>query len=68
MSNYLKTILINIHWILYYVIKARIWMRHPERHSPRLRSFAAYWVGVRGKLGMPPDPVTDPLFPEEGET
>ena len=33
MSNYIKTILINIPWILYYVIKARIWMRHPERHS-----------------------------------
>ena len=33
MSNYIKTILVNIHWILYYVIKARIWMRHPERHS-----------------------------------
>ncbi len=33
MSNYTFTILINLHRIIYYVIKARIWMRHPERHS-----------------------------------
>ncbi len=33
MNNYYKTILINLHRIIYYVTKTRIWMRHPERHS-----------------------------------
>ncbi len=33
MSNYVLTILKNLHRIIYYVVKARIWMRHPERHS-----------------------------------
>ncbi len=33
MTNYTHTILINLHRIIYYVVKARIWMRHPERHS-----------------------------------
>ena len=37
MNNYYKTILINIHRIIYYVVKARIWMRHPERHSEEER-------------------------------
>ncbi len=35
MTNYYRTILINLHRIIYYVIKARIWMRHPERHSEK---------------------------------
>ena len=60
----LSLLLLSLAWAV--LILAVV--RHPERHSPRLRSFAAYWVGVRGKLGMPPDPVTDPLFPEGGET
>lgn len=33
MNNYYRTILINLHRIVYYVIKARIWMRHLDRHS-----------------------------------
>lgn len=33
MTNYYRTILINLHRIIYYVAKARIWMRHPERHT-----------------------------------
>ncbi len=33
MTNYTHTVLINLHRIIYYVVKARIWMRHPERHS-----------------------------------
>ena len=37
MNNYYRTILINIHRIIYYVIKARIWMRHPERHTEEER-------------------------------
>ena len=37
MTNYTKTILINLHRIIYYVVKARIWMRHPERHSVEQR-------------------------------
>ncbi len=35
MNNYYRTILINLHRIIYYVAKARIWMRHPERHSEK---------------------------------
>ena len=37
MTNYYRTILLNIHRIIYYVAKARIWMRHPERHSEEER-------------------------------
>ncbi|MBQ3797981.1 MAG: 1-acyl-sn-glycerol-3-phosphate acyltransferase [Butyrivibrio sp.] len=37
MSNYYRTILKNLHRIIYYVIKVRIWMRHPERHSEEER-------------------------------
>lgn len=37
MNNYYRTILINLHRIIYYVIKARIWMRHPERHTEEER-------------------------------
>ena len=37
MNNYYRTILINLHRIIYYVVKARIWMRHPERHSEEER-------------------------------
>ncbi len=33
MTNYTRTVLINLHRIIYYVVKTRIWMRHPERHS-----------------------------------
>ena len=33
MRNYYHTILINLHKIIYYIVKARIWMRHPEKHS-----------------------------------
>ncbi len=47
---------------------ALVVVRHPERHSPRLRKIAAYWVGSGKELGMPPDPLTDPLFPEESES
>ncbi len=37
MRNYYRTIIINIFRIIYYVIKARIWMRHPERHTEEER-------------------------------
>ncbi len=37
MSNYYRTIIKNLHRIIYYVIKVRIWMRHPERHSEEER-------------------------------
>ncbi len=37
MSNYIRTILINLHRIIYYVVLTRIWMRHPERHSLKER-------------------------------
>lgn len=33
MRNYYHTILINLHRIIYYILKARIWVRHPEKHS-----------------------------------
>lgn len=33
MTNYTKTILLNLHWIIYYVIKIRLWLRHPDKHS-----------------------------------
>ena len=59
----LSLILLSLGWTVLTLV-----VRHPERHSPRLRKFAAYWVGAGRELGMPPDPVTDPLFPEEDET
>lgn len=37
MNNYYHTIIINLHRIIYYVIKARIWMWHPERHTEEER-------------------------------
>ena len=37
MNNYYRTILINLHRIIYYVAKTRIWMLHPERHSEKER-------------------------------
>ena len=33
MQNFYHTILINIHSIIFYIIKSRIWMRHIEKHS-----------------------------------
>lgn len=33
MRNYYRTIIKNFFWIIYYIVKGRIWMRHPERHS-----------------------------------
>lgn len=60
----LSLILLSLGW----TVLTLVVVRHPERHNPSLRKFAAYWVGVRGKLGMPPDPLTDPLFPEESES
>ncbi len=35
MNNFYHTILINIHRIVYYVLKARIWMRHLDKHSEK---------------------------------
>lgn len=60
----LSLLLLSLAWTV--LILAVV--RHPERHSPSLRKLAAYWVGAGSELGMPPDPVTDPLFPEEDET
>ncbi len=37
MNNFYHTILINIHRIIYYIIKIRLWMRHPERHTMEQR-------------------------------
>ncbi|WP_091759686.1 lysophospholipid acyltransferase family protein [Butyrivibrio sp. INlla18] len=37
MRNFYHTILINLHRIIYYVVKTRIWMKHPERHSEEER-------------------------------
>ena len=37
MRNYYRTIIINIFRIIYYVVKARIWMRHPKRHTEEER-------------------------------
>ena len=37
MNNYYKTILINLHRIIYYVAKSRIYLRHPERHTEEER-------------------------------
>ena len=36
-SNFYHTILINLHRIVYYVIKARIWIRHPDSHTEEER-------------------------------
>lgn len=33
MRNYYRTIIINIFRIIYYVVKSRIWIRHPEKHT-----------------------------------
>ncbi len=33
MTNYYRTIIKNLHRIIYYVTKTHIWLRHPERHS-----------------------------------
>ena len=33
MRNYYRTILINIHRIIFYILKARFWIRHKNRHS-----------------------------------
>ena len=37
MRNFYHTILINLHRIIYYVVKTRIWMKHPEKHSEEER-------------------------------
>lgn len=37
MNNFYHTILINLHRIIYYVVKARIWLRHPEKHTEEER-------------------------------
>lgn len=37
MNNYYRTILINLHRIVYYVTKARIWLRNPSKHSEEER-------------------------------
>ncbi len=33
MTNFHHTILINLHRIIYYIVKTRLWMRHPECHD-----------------------------------
>ncbi len=33
MTNFHHTILINIHRIVFYVLKARIWIRHSDKHT-----------------------------------
>lgn len=33
MRNYYRTIIINIHRIIFYVLKSRIWLRHIEKHN-----------------------------------
>ena len=60
----LSLLLLSLAWAVLILVV----VRHPERHSPRLRKIAAYWVGSGKELGMPPDPLTDPLFPEESES
>lgn len=37
MRNYYRTIIINIFRIIFYVLKARIWIRHIDRHSEEER-------------------------------
>lgn len=37
MNNYYKTILINLHRIIYYVVKARLWLRRPQDHTEKDR-------------------------------
>ncbi|MBR1669358.1 MAG: 1-acyl-sn-glycerol-3-phosphate acyltransferase [Butyrivibrio sp.] len=37
MNNFHHTILINLHRIIFYVIKSRIWLRHMDRHSEEER-------------------------------
>ena len=37
MRNFYHTILINLHRIVYYVIKARLWIRHIDKHSEEER-------------------------------
>jgi 1-acyl-sn-glycerol-3-phosphate acyltransferase len=37
MSNFYHTILINLHRIIYYVVKSRLWLRHPEKHTEEER-------------------------------
>ena len=56
----LSLLLLSLAWAVLILVV----VRHPERHSPCLRKIAAYWVGSGKELSMPPDPVTDPLFPE----
>jgi 1-acyl-sn-glycerol-3-phosphate acyltransferase len=33
MNNYYRTIIVNLHRIVFYVTKIRIWLRNPSRHS-----------------------------------
>jgi 1-acyl-sn-glycerol-3-phosphate acyltransferase len=37
MDNFRLTIIKNLHRIIYYVVKARLWMLHPERHTEEER-------------------------------
>ncbi|WP_026656186.1 hypothetical protein [Butyrivibrio sp. AE3003] len=37
MRNFYHTIIINIHRIIFYLIKSNIWLRHIERHSAEER-------------------------------
>lgn len=65
MNNYYRTILINLHRIIYYVAKARLWMRHPERHSEeeryavastmvaKMNSSSGYKTIVSGEENLP---------------
>lgn len=37
MNNYYRTIIINLHRIIYYLVKTWIWKRHPEFHTDKER-------------------------------
>lgn len=68
MSNYYRTILINLHRIIYYVVKARIWLRHPERHSEKERYALANEMVTKMNRSMGYKTIAEGLenLPKEG--
>ena len=65
MNNYYRTIIINLHRIIYYVVKTHIWKLHWDRHSEeeryavakkmisQMNDSAGYRTIVYGKENLP---------------
>ena len=68
LNNYYHTILKNLHRIIYYVVKARIWSLHPGRHTEEERYKVAREMvyKMNRSSGYKTIPIGEDKLPKEG--